>query len=849
MSQTHWFSDFKRWFLPPNNLGNRVARFSSGIVILVGCLVLIGWSFDWEVFKSILPGTATTKANTALCFLLAGMSLGLQARNQQSSLTVRMAQGSAIVVTIIGGLTLIQYIFGWNLGIDELLFQEFPTTPFTSHPGRMGDNTALDFVLSGVALQMITHRTRLSDFIIEMATVVTGAIALLALMGYFYGVQAFHQFLFYATSMSLPSALSFLVLCGGILALRSDRGFMRTLTGNLAGSLAAQKLVPVAIAVPFILGWLIARGVQANVYDSTFGIALLSIALIYTLVLVILVVAQKLNKVDYDRKRSSDRLRSREDALKLAQSAANAGVWDWNLSTDVLTCSSEYYKMHGFDPTLPAVSWANAMLEADRVRVSLELQHAIARRSEVNSEYRIMHPTLGVRWVLTVGRLVGDAQLPQRMTGITLDITDRKQAQQEREHLLAQEQSAREEAERLNRLKDEFLAALSHELRTPLNPILGWTKMMQAQKLTPTKTVQALDTIERNVQQQMRLVDDLLDLSSIIQGKLSLQSNPVELALMLSEAIATVQFSAQAKGISIKRCGLLSLTTVGDGDRLQQIFWNLLSNAIKFTPQGGHIKVELSTTSVETAHFAQIQITDGGIGISPEFLPHVFDQFRQADGSSTRNYGGLGLGLAIVRQLVELHGGTVRAESLGLEQGATFTVKLPLQIPDALFSPTPTAPSTPTANEPPRIASESAVSKSAIPESVIAPMPLSGVRILLVDDEPDNLEVLSFLLEQDGAIVTAVSCPLKALEILSERLPDIIVSDIGMPKMDGYELIRRMKAMPQGNQVPALALTGFIHHKDQEEAIKAGFQRYISKPVDPIQLLTVLAQMAFQEVP
>jgi signal transduction histidine kinase len=257
------------------------------------------------------------------------------------------------------------------------------------------------------------------------------------------------------------------------------------------------------------------------------------------------------------------------------------------------------------------------------------------------------------------------------------NITERKLAEQERKRLLAQEQAARQEAERVNRLKDDFFSALSHELRTPLNPILGWTKMLQAQKLSPEKVAHALRTIERNVQQQTRLVDDLLDISSVIQGKLRLDSHPVDLALTLTTAIETVQFAAQAKGITVEYPDSGSIYTQGDGDRLQQVFWNLLSNAIKFTPDGGRVRIELSVSNSRSPS-VQVRIADTGIGIAPEFLPHIFEYFYQVEGGPTRRYGGLGLGLAIVKHLVELHGGTIIAESPGLGQGATFTVKLPL---------------------------------------------------------------------------------------------------------------------------------------------------------------------------
>ncbi len=530
----------------------------------------------------------------------------------------------------------------------------------------------------------------------------------------------------------------------------------------------------------------------------------------------------------------SELCRSSEERLQLALRGAGQGIWDWDLKTQVLTWDDRCKEIFGLAADLPVMyEWhIDALHPDDRQRVFDAAAIALRDQTEFNQEYRTFHPDGTMRWVLARGRGYYDAGgEPYRMSGTVLDISDRKIAE-------AALQQQTEELIQANRLKDEFLAALSHELRTPLNPILGWTKMLQGHKLTPAKTAQALLTIERNVRQQIALVDDLLDVSRVIQGKLQLEFHPVDLALTLNRAIETVHFAAQAKAITIELHGLSSLPAMGDSDRLQQIFWNLLSNAIKFTPTGGRVEVELSlVTQVNAARIAQIRVTDTGIGIAQSFLPHVFDHFRQADGSSMRKYGGLGLGGAIVRHLVELHGGTVVAESPGVGQGSTFTVKLPLLTEvEALTSVRSTAPiGNYNRNDPPQ--------PLPIATSSKATTPLTGIHILLVDDEPDNLDLLCFLLEQDGAKVTAVTSSAQALEIITENLPDLIISDIEMPEMDGYELIRRIRTLPQGGQIPALALTGFARRSDQEQAIKAGFGAYIAKPVDPLQLLSTLTQL------
>ncbi len=438
----------------------------------------------------------------------------------------------------------------------------------------------------------------------------------------------------------------------------------------------------------------------------------------------------------------------------------------------------------------------------------------------------------------------------------------------ERSELMTSLQQQAEELRRTNRLKDDFLSALSHELRTPLNPILGWTKMLQAQKLTPEKTAHALQTIERNVKHQISLVDDLLDMSRVIQGKFRLDSHPVELVATLDSAIETVLFAAQAKAVTLRFDHPQTVYTIGDGDRLGQVFWNLLSNAIKFTPEGGQVEVELAQLSETGAGarppaYAQVRVTDTGIGIAPEFMPHIFEYFRQAEGGSTRNYGGLGLGLAIARHLVELHGGTMTAESPGVGQGATFIVKLPL-LGDMSQRDYPYQPSAQlNANHQPQeminvTGSSSADSSPDHAAEDISPTPasqpladistsesLSGIQIVLVDDEPDNLELIRFVLSNEGASVTAFTSAAEALRSLVQSPPDLLISDIGMPHMNGYELIQQVRALPphQGGEVVAVALTAFAQQADQERAIAAGYHAYIAKPIDPDAVVATVLKL------
>jgi PAS domain S-box-containing protein len=393
-------------------------------------------------------------------------------------------------------------------------------------------------------------------------------------------------------------------------------------------------------------------------------------------------------------------------------------------------------------------------------------------------------------------------------------------------------EASREEAEAANRVKDEFLAVLSHELRSPLNPILGWSKLLQTRKLDETKTLQALSTIERNAKLQSELIEDLLDVSRILRGKLSLNVAPVNLASIIRAAMETVRLAAEAKSIQLEASlapdvGLVS----GDSTRLQQVMWNLLSNAVKFTPPEGQVNIRLERLD----SYAHITVSDTGQGIAPEFLPYVFDYFRQANATTTRKFGGLGLGLAIVRHLVELHGGTVRAESPGEEQGATFVVRFPLM-------PTPLK-----ANQDERSAllCETLRERSSASLSREQFLDLNGIKILVVDDETDTRELVAFVLEQQGAQVITASSAHEALLVLTQAKPDVLLSDIGMPDMDGYMLIQQVRTLApeQGGQIPAIALTAYAGETNQQQVIAAGFQKHISKPIEPEVLVQAIAQL------
>ncbi|HEY9909039.1 MAG TPA: response regulator [Thermosynechococcaceae cyanobacterium] len=412
-----------------------------------------------------------------------------------------------------------------------------------------------------------------------------------------------------------------------------------------------------------------------------------------------------------------------------------------------------------------------------------------------------------------------------------IDITTAKQAEEirqrseaERAQLLAREQEARVQAETANRLKDEFLATLSHELRSPLNAMLGWTRLLNTRKLDEATTARAMETIERTARAQAQLVEDLLDVSRIIGGKMQLNVRPMDLSNVIRATVETLTPALEAKAIQLQLELDATIGSIaGDAARLQQVVWNLLSNAIKFTPSGGQVTIKLKQVN----SCIELCISDTGQGILPEFVPFVFDRFRQADSSTTRLYGGLGLGLAIVRHLVELHGGTVHAASQGKNQGATFTVKLPL-IP------------TPCPSQPP-------VQRSSIDPASFVPLPsLMGLRVLVVDDEADARDFLTTALEQCSAEVIVAASAAEAISALQHTQPNILISDIGMPEEDGFSLIRRVRALSptQGGTVPAIATTAYARPEDRERAIAAGFQSHLSKPIEPAKLASTIVNLS-----
>ncbi|HZG50731.1 MAG TPA: PAS domain S-box protein [Pyrinomonadaceae bacterium] len=524
-----------------------------------------------------------------------------------------------------------------------------------------------------------------------------------------------------------------------------------------------------------------------------------------------------------ERRRTEHALGESQERLRIAMDAAQIYSWEMNLTTRQVEWSGNLERVIGFSLPADFNSVVDLIHPEDREPTVRKILAAVEGGYVYESEFRLVNPTNGeVVWVRGQGLLAhGAADGQPRFAGITQNITGRKRAEDERERLLSEAQEA-------NRLKDEFLATLSHELRTPLTAILGWSRLLQASDFDEAARTRALRTIERNAQAQTQLIDDLLDTSRIITGKLRLDVRPVDLASVVTAAAETARPAAAARDIRLQtlldpQAGPIS----GDPDRLQQVVWNLLSNAIKFTPKGGRVQVRLERVDSHV----EVTVADTGRGIAAEFLPHVFDRFRQADQTTTRTHGGLGLGLAIVRQLVELHGGSVQVESAGEGRGTSFTVSLPLLSLRRESSAADEWRTHPPARE---------------AEELECPPELAGLSVLVVDDEPDTRELLAAVLTSCGAQVSLAATAAEAFEQIERNRPDVLITDIGMPDEDGYSLLSRIRQLPpeRGGTIPAAALTAYARAEDRVRALRSGFQMHVPKPVEPAELITVVANLA-----
>lgn len=520
------------------------------------------------------------------------------------------------------------------------------------------------------------------------------------------------------------------------------------------------------------------------------------------------------------RKQVEEELRDAEERLRMmVESVKDYAIFSLNVEGCITSWNTGAERVFGYTET-EIVGQKSAIIFTPEDRASgapaQEIKQAAVTDRAEDERWHLRKD--GSRFFASgiMASIRDEAGALRGFTKVARDMTERQAVEEQRAKLLESEQAARSEAERTGRLKDEFLLTLSHELRTPLNAILGWSQLLRRGKPDMARIAHGLEVIERNVRAQGQLIDDLLDMSRIISGKLRLNVQRVDLVAVIEAALETVRLSAETKNIHIQKVfapfvGIVS----GDSARLQQIVWNLLSNAIKFTPKGGRVQVVLERVSSHV----EISVTDTGQGIQPEFLPYVFDRFRQADASTTRNHGGLGLGLAIVKHLTELHGGSVRLKSVGEGKGATFIIALPL-VAVAEFVPNS--------------------NMEGLADDTH--LRLDGVKVLVVDDEPDACELIRLVLEEYHAEVITAASAQEALDLLECEQPDVLVSDIGMPQEDGYQFIHKVRMLDpaRGGKIPAVALTAYARAEDSKLAILSGYQIHVTKPVEPSELVAVV---------
>ncbi len=523
----------------------------------------------------------------------------------------------------------------------------------------------------------------------------------------------------------------------------------------------------------------------------------------------------------YARANATAAMRDSEERLQQAVAIARLGTFDIDLRTDAVAVNGPGRAIYGWssDEALTFRKVQTHFHPDDRTRVMQEVMAALDSEGSgaFDVEHRIIRADGAHRWIRVRGRTIFEGAAGRRQAarclGTYLDVTDRKEAEERRERTLQAERDARAEAERVGRLKDEFLATLSHELRTPLNAILGWSQVIRRKPMGPEQQRAALETIERNARAQAELINDLLDMSRIVSGRIRLDVQNVDLGQLVATAAESLRPAAEAKKIEVRGASDVPAALVpGDPVRLHQVVWNLLNNAIKFTPRRGRIDLRLQRSGPNV----DLVVSDTGVGIAPDFLPHIFEPFRQQDASTTRRHAGVGLGLSIVKQLVELHGGTVTATSAGEGHGATFVVTLPTV----------------------------AGAQGAEPSTEEVPPLLDAIRVMVVDDERDTRDLLRQVLQDAGATVFTAQSGTEALSRLQRETIDLLISDIAMADGDGYELIRQLRSMPGGQaNVPAIAVTAYARNEDRDRALQAGYQLHVPKPVNVDELLQFVASV------
>ncbi len=812
----------------PKNL-EMLARSAAEAAAFLGFAILIGWALDLPLLRSGIPGSLAVKANSAMGFVAAGLAARILASRRSGPRSRTLAKAAGVVVAAVGFLTLVEYVAQVNLGIDQLLFHDAGFRPF---PGRMAPNTALAFLFIGIALAVHDLETEAGTRPAQLLALAAALVPLQAIIGYAYGVEPMEG-LAANTRVPFYAGIGFSLLVAALLFDRPQAGVIRVFTAPGLAGFMARRLIGAVFVVPIGLGWFfLVVGLRAGKYEALLGASFVVVSAVVVAAAVVYWNALALGDMEADRMRAEETERKQREWLRTTLASIGDAVIATDVRGVVTLVNAAAEKLVGAGPEAVGRPLAEVFRAVDEERRPLPdpvvAAMAAGGPTPLGAGVTLLAPG-GLEYPIegSVAPIRAEGGKPQGVALVFGDRTEARRSEAERAALLAREQDARAEAERASRAKDEFIATVSHELRTPLNAVLGWSRLLRTGRLDASATERAMEAIERCATTQAQIVDDLLDVARIVRGRLKLDVREADLGAAVEAAAETVRPAATAKGIGLEidlEDGAGAVR--GDPARLQQIVWNLLANAIKFTPAGGRVEVRLR----RLPDLVRLEVRDDGVGIDPEFLPHVFERFRQADSSPTRAHGGLGIGLAIVRNLVEAHGGSVSASSPGRNQGATFVVDLPTP----LDAPSPSA----------RSGARGAAGRPWHPPGE-APS-LAEIHVLVVDDDDDTLDALRHLLELAGARVSTATSASAAFQAISGERPDVLLSDIGMPGEDGISLIRRVRALDpeRGGTLPAAALTAYTQVSDRERALSAGFQAFLAKPVDPRELAAAVARLA-----
>ncbi len=760
-----------------------------GLLSLAGWILDVPWLTDW-------PGSGISiQPNATFCVVLSGLAL-LQLAAGRRWAGALLGAGVAVV----GGLTLLEWVLGTSFGIDGLLPFDRPWGQRgVLYPGRMGPPGSMAWTLIGIALVISGLQMPRPPRVVVGFAIATFAISLLSITGHLYDADVLYA-IPRLTVISPQTATFIAAVSAGLIALHPQFAPMCWLVRADAVGIIARRAMPTVLVAPIAFGWLGLQGERLGIYDASFGIALLVLSLI---VLLSAVLWRGLATIA----RHDAALLASEARMQLAIEAGDAATWDLDMVTGQNTWSESHFRLLGYPPTASRVSWREiwekAVHDDDRAAVQAEWRRAITAHDVYRAEHRLRRMDGAVLWVRTAGRFFYDdkGEKAIRFVGVVFDLTAEKQAFE-----------ALREADRH---KDEFLAVLAHELRNPLAPVRHAVRVLQQQPLPGAELRWASDVIERQVAQMSRLIDDLLDVGRINRGMIALQCAVIDLA-------AVVQDAVEASRPLIDQCGhrlevMLPREPVvleADAVRLSQVVCNLLNNAAKYTPAGGHIRLVAAATRDEVS----ISVRDDGIGIPAELLPRVFDMFAQVGQAQAHQRDGLGIGLSLVKRLVELHGGRIEARSAGTGLGSEFTVHLPRPV-HPISVPTSTAP---------------------VKQAAVDP----AVRVLVVDDNRDAADSLALLLQLHGSDARAVYDGQECVRVAGTFRPRCIILDIGLPGSSGYDVARAIRAAEWGRDVVLIALTGWGQESDRLKSVAAGFDHHLVKPVAPDELLELLAGVA-----